>query len=120
MPFRPAALLALLALVGLNVPAAAGDRNAIFWAAIANDVEIARRYVADGGDVDIRDKHGRTPLMYAAERGNAALVTALLGAGADPAAATPDGATVIELAADDEIRGILKQARAAAESAKRR
>jgi len=119
-PFRHAALLASLVLVAFSMPAAAGDPNAIFWAAIANDVEIARRHVADGGDVDIRDKHGRTPLMYAAERGNAALVTVLLEAGADPAATTPDGATVIELAASDDIRGILKQARAAAASPKRR
>lgn len=117
MPFRHAALLTL---VVLHAPAAAGDRNVIFWAAIANDVQSARRYVVDGGDVDIRDKHGRTPLMYAAERGNAALVTVLLEAGADPVAATPDGATVIELAANDEIREALKQARASPDPAKRR
>jgi len=38
------------------------------------------------------------PLHAAAEHGNAALAQALLDAGADPAAATDDGTTVVALA----------------------
>jgi len=102
----------------LNGSVAADDRNDVFWAAVAGDVEIARRYIAHGGQVDVRDKRGRTPLMYAAERGNSALVTLFLEAGADPGATTADGATAMELAAKDEIRSVLMRALAEPETAK--
>ncbi len=37
-----------------------------------------------GAEVDVRDKHGRTPLMAAAEMGETDCIRLLLAAGADP------------------------------------
>jgi ankyrin repeat protein len=49
----------------------------------ANDVDIARRLIDAGADVNASDTLGWTPLAIAAESGNARLVEYLVAAGAD-------------------------------------
>jgi len=54
--------------------------------------ELIRDY-SISGHIDARDQLGRTPLMYASERGDYAAVLALLNAGANPNAQADDGST---------------------------
>ncbi len=55
--------------------------------------------VARGARVDVANANGRTPLMFAAQRGHVPIVRALLAAGADAAAADALGRNAEELAA---------------------
>ncbi|KAK4033797.1 Serine/threonine-protein phosphatase 6 regulatory ankyrin repeat subunit C [Parachaetomium inaequale] len=48
-----------------------------------------------GANVGARDGHGRTPLHWAAEAGNADVVRLLVSAGADTSAASDDGTTAL-------------------------
>jgi ankyrin repeat protein len=78
MWMRSAALLALAVTV-----LAAGSSSDDFYKAIrANDLAQLRTLVA-GGDINLKDRHGATPLMYAAAVGSPEAVKMLLAAGAD-------------------------------------
>lgn len=52
-------------------------------AALSGDRERLEKLLADGGDVDVRDKFGQTALMLAARHGHTAAAQFLIGAGAD-------------------------------------
>ncbi|KAK1317668.1 hypothetical protein QJS10_CPA05g01279 [Acorus calamus] len=70
-------------------------------AAKAGDWEELKRMVADGADVTCFDGEGKTPLMYAAERGNAEAVELLLRAGAPWNALSPSGLSAGDFAMDN-------------------
>lgn len=82
----------------------------IFYAAMANDMGVARQYIASGESVNVRDKFGRTPLMLAVEHGNTKLVQLLLQAGADPNIKTDTGLRAIDFARLPEIKNLLGHA----------
>ncbi len=65
---------------------------------VAADRQTAAVLVAAGADVNARSADGWTPLMRAAQRGDAEWVQLLLAAGADPSPATPAGWTAVRLA----------------------
>ena len=75
---RSAALLAL----GVTVLAAGSTSDDFYKAIRANDLAQLRTLIA-GGDVNLKDRHGATPLMYAAAVGSPEAVKMLLAAGAD-------------------------------------
>jgi hypothetical protein len=56
--------------------------------------------VACGGDPDLADEHGRTPLMEAARVGSSSAIRALLEAGADPMICCPVVGSTLHVAAD--------------------
>ena len=56
------------------------DENALLKAARGGYETEVRQLVACGSDMTITDRHGRTPLHYAADRGHAAVVEQLLAA----------------------------------------
>jgi ankyrin repeat protein len=60
--------------------------------------EIALRLIAAGAQLDGRQRHGWTPLLAAADHGDADVVEALLAAGADATAANDDGLTPADAA----------------------
>ena len=60
-----------------------------------------------GADADAAMAGGYRPLHAAAHNGQAAVVKVLLERGADPNAHNDAGETAADVAADDEIRGIL-------------
>lgn len=75
---RGAALLAL----AVTVLAAGSSSDEYYKAIRANDLAQLRKLIAAGG-VSVKDRHGATPLMYAAAVGSPTAVKLLLAAGAD-------------------------------------
>jgi ankyrin repeat protein len=81
-------LLPLLALVWTAAPALAREHwTPLLEAARNADHEAALALVRDGADVTAVEADGTSALHWAAHFGNATLVQALLGAGADAGAA---------------------------------
>jgi ankyrin repeat protein len=95
-----ASLRALLSRrVDVNTPQADGT-TALHWAVHWSDVEATRLLLRAGANPMAKNRFGATPLSEAAATGNAALVAALLEAGADATAlSTAEGETVLMTAA---------------------
>ena len=69
--------------------------TALHWAAYLNDLETTALLIEAGAVAGVANQLGATPLYLACENGNAALVRALLAAGASPRAALPSGETAL-------------------------
>jgi ankyrin repeat protein len=87
------------------------DLTALMWAAGHEDGVGAAAAVAGvellierGAAIDAADNRGRTALMIAAERGDAAVVETMLTRGADRALRDKAGKTARDLAANDSVR----------------
>ena len=61
-------------------------------------LQVVASLVVAGADVNARDEHARTPLMAAAENGNAEIVQVLLNHGADPSLQSKRGESAMSLA----------------------
>jgi len=86
---------------GADVNAAQGDgMTALHWAASHGDLELSKMLLVAGANIRATTRiNGYTPLFLAAREGNAAIVSALLDAGADPKAVSATGSTPLMLAA---------------------
>ncbi|MBI3401851.1 MAG: ankyrin repeat domain-containing protein [Acidobacteria bacterium] len=86
---------------GADVNSAQADgMTALHWAAGKNDVDLARLLLVAGANLKATTRiGGYTPLLIASRSGHVDMVTALLGAGADPNLATANGATPLMFAA---------------------
>jgi len=84
-----------------DVNAAQGDgMTALHWAAMKNDVDLARTLLYAGANVRAMTRIGSyTPLVLAARNGSAAVMEPLMAAGADANTKTANGTTVLMLAA---------------------
>lgn len=84
-----------------DVNAAQGDgMTALHWAAMKNDVDLARTLLYAGANVRAMTRIGSyTPLVLAARNGSAAVMEPLIAAGADANTKTANGTTVLMLAA---------------------
>ena len=103
---RTACLLALLlaaaSIAGGQVPPSAAERGAytgLFAAAGQGEVDVIRRLLASGENVEARDGHGRTPLHVAAYAKQREAMRTLAAAGADPNALEHDRYDVVTIAA---------------------
>lgn len=90
------------------------ELTALMWAAGHEDgvgssaaVAVMDLLIAHGAAVDAADDRGRTALMIAAERGDAVVLAALLGRGADRGRRDKEGNTARDLAATAAIRDSL-------------
>jgi ankyrin repeat protein len=83
-----------------DVNAAQGDgMTALHWAASRDDLEMARVLIAAGANAKATTRlNAVTPLMMACKNGNAAMIEALLKAGAEANATEEDGTTPLMLA----------------------
>ncbi|HTK29864.1 MAG TPA: ankyrin repeat domain-containing protein [Vicinamibacterales bacterium] len=86
---------------GADVNAAPADgMSALHWAALQGDVDLAKMLIFAGAGVSASTRlGGYTPLLMAATNGDAAMIDALVSAGADPKAANGNGTTALMLAA---------------------
>ncbi len=86
---------------GVDIDGAQGDGStALHWAAFNDDLETAKMLLAAGANVKVTTREGAiTPLFMACSNGNAAIVEALLKAGADVNSVKPNGTTALMLAA---------------------
>ena len=91
--------------------------RALFYAIEKNNLVYAQKVLAMNFDANLHHENGYTPLAYAAMKGNPAMIELLLRGGADPALATRESDTPVELAlrmGHNEVADLLKQARHAA------
>jgi ankyrin repeat protein len=86
---------------GADVNTAQGDgMTALHWAATHGDAELTDTLLYAGANVRATSRLGRhTPLHVASQGGASAVVTALVGRGADVGAVTSTGATPLMMAA---------------------
>jgi len=84
-----------------DVNAAQGDgMTALHWAAMKNDAELAQTLLYAGANARALTRiGGYTPLILAAQRGNAAVIEPLVKGGADVNAKTGNGTTPLMFAA---------------------
>ena len=90
-------------LLDLGVPIEFADGNGITMlgrTVLNNEVEMARMLIARGANVNVVDKLGMTPLLWAAnvDFGDTAMIELLLKSGAKPDARNKDGLTPLDLA----------------------
>jgi len=86
---------------GVDIDGAQGDGStALHWAAFNDDLETTKILIAAGANVKVSTREGGiTPLFMAANNGNAAIMEALLKAGAGVNSVKANGTTVLMLAA---------------------
>jgi hypothetical protein len=129
-------ILALLALIGVGcinyvvklLPTGLEPRprqksaegiRALFYAIEKNNLVYAQKVLAMRFDANVHHENGYTPLAYAAMKGNPAMVELFLRNGADPALASREGDTPVELAlrmGHANVADLLKKARQDAEA----
>jgi ankyrin repeat protein len=86
---------------GVDIDGAQGDGStALHWAAFNDDLETTKTLLAAGANVKVTTREGGiTPLFMACTNGNAAIIDALLKAGADANSMKANGTTALMLAA---------------------
>ncbi|GGO39512.1 ankyrin repeat domain-containing protein [Deinococcus humi] len=102
--FGQAEVAALLLARGSDVNAVSQNAmrvGPLHSAVAGNHTELARTLVEAGADVNAAQQDGFTPLMGAAQNGNAQLVALLLGHGARPESLTGDGRSAADLAQEE-------------------
>lgn len=85
----------LILLSALIAPAAEVTSEEFYKVIRTNDLTTLRKMIGGGANVNVKDRHGATPLMYAAEVGSADAVKMLLAAGADAKAKNAFDATAL-------------------------
>jgi ankyrin repeat protein len=91
------------------------DLTALMWATGHEDgvgahaaIEVSKLLLDARAPIDAIDNRGRSALMIAAERGDAAVVEFLLSRGADRSIADKSGKRAFELAASEDVRAKLR------------
>lgn len=116
------ALASLLIEQGANVNASISDNMFVSGATplhLTRSPHLAALLLAHGAKLEAKDSIGRTPLMYAAERGDVAMCKFLLDKGANANAREDDGGTALQLVVQQhqgsDFRGDEKQSLAIAD-----
>jgi len=89
------------------VNAAIDGRPPLVFAADYGQVKIVEYLISKGGQLNIADKHGITPLLAAVFEGHTNCVKILLEAGCDTNGKAPDGRSYLEVAEKNEIKALL-------------
>lgn len=102
-------------LLDADAPVAEPSRNAmavhpLHAAASGQHAEIVWLLIASGAPVNETQRHGWTALHSAVHNGDAESVRALLAAGADPSLANDEGVTAWDLATEEPLRALIREA----------
>ena len=81
----------------------------IHEAAEIHYIEGIKQHLADGADINEKDKDGNTPLFDAAYYGHKEIVELLIASGADVNAKDDDGETTLDFAYKPEITELLRK-----------
>ncbi len=81
----------------------------IHEAAKEGNIEAVKQHLADGTDVNVKDKYGRTPLHAAAVGGSKEVVELLIAKGADVNAKYEECATSLDWAKNQETADLLRK-----------
>lgn len=81
-----------------SVQAETGEDSAIIIACQLNNIEIVKKIIKLGADIDIQNKDGMTPIIIAALNGYQELVSYLIQEGADPTIQALNGRNAINAA----------------------
>jgi hypothetical protein len=73
------------------------------------DIGVVKNYIKSGGDVNVKDNNGYTPLMFACLCGNEEIVEMLLNAKCDVNAKSIFGKTAFNFIRNIKIKSMLKQ-----------
>ncbi len=86
--------------------------TALHWAVNRDDVEMVDLLIRARADVKAQNRYGFPPIAFAAVNGNAAVLSRMIAAGADPNTSVPGGETILMTAArtgdPDAIEVLLK------------
>lgn len=84
------------------------SRTYLQWAAASGNIDIVDYLLAKGSDINYKDSHGSSVIVYAAEAGNSntKVFDALIKAGADVKSKNEDGATLmmLSIAGDNDLK----------------
>ncbi|ETV88424.1 hypothetical protein, variant 1, partial [Aphanomyces astaci] len=90
-----------------ELPSKLRDTTALCWAAGTGNVDMLRRLLTEGVDVNLADYDRRTPLHIAASDGNAEIVKLLIQAGANCHAKDRWGVTPLDCAKDAVVASLM-------------
>ena len=93
----------------INKPDADGD-TVLLWMAKYGGPEKVQALIEAGADVNKQDKRGCTALLWAAYNDHIETVKVLVEAGADVNIKDDDGKTALDVAADETIKQLIKNA----------
>ena len=75
---------------------------------LTNKINEIKKFIAEGGDVNLRDEWGLTPLITATFCNDPAIVKLLLRAGANEDIKNNEGKTALDIAKEYDYQEIIK------------
>ncbi len=87
-------------------------RTPLLWAisVVENSTDMISVLIDVGAQIEAKDSFGYTPLVYAAQRGNADVVNLLLSKNADIPIEPPNGRRLLSFCAQNGLKDLLKKA----------
>ncbi len=98
----------LVVLSGTGSGMAQVSASTLLRASWEGDLQQVKRLVHSGAQVDSKDKHGQTALMWAVSANRIDIARFLLHKGADPNMKLTDGTTALQLACKNRHVNVLK------------